>query len=155
MSEFFSIIQAPDNRLTTPCEPVTAFDDTLVTFADKLSMACKQANGAGLGANQIGGNKRVLVAAFLYGITPFLAMVNPEIIQTGKNQTADEEGCLSIDYGKKKFRIKRFDTITVVFADTSGKKHQLLLRGHNARVVQHEIDHLNGLLISRFEPVVA
>lgn len=94
----------------------------------------------GLAANMIGRRKRII--AFCNG--PFLvAMLNPAIIsQSGEYET--EEGCLSLE-GKRK--TKRYASITVTWQDVKMKKHTGTLTGLPAQIVQHEIDHCNGILI--------
>ena len=94
----------------------------------------------GLAANMIGRRKRII--AFCNG--PFLvAMLNPAIIsQSGEYET--EEGCLSLE-GKRK--TKRYASITVTWQDVKIKKHTGTLTGLPAQIVQHEIDHCNGILI--------
>lgn len=148
LSKPASIIQAPDRRLTTPCTPITSFDDSLTEFAEQLRVSCSTNNGCGLAANQIGGDKRIITISSFFGRLPFCCMINPEIIQTGKNQSWGEEGCLSIEFGKPRFRVSRWNTITVIFCDIQGRFWCQKLRGLEARVVQHEIDHLDGKLIN-------
>ena len=94
----------------------------------------------GMAANMIGRKKRII--AFSNG--PLLAvMLNPEIIsRSGEYET--EEGCLSLE-GKRK--AKRYASITVTWYDTKMKKHTGTLTGFSAQIVQHEIDHCNGILI--------
>ena len=95
---------------------------------------------AGLAANMIGRQKRII--AFCNG--PLLiAMLNPEIIsRSGEYET--EEGCLSLE-GKRK--TKRYTTITVTWQDMKMKRHTGTLTGFPAQIVQHEIDHLDGVLV--------
>lgn len=140
----FKILQAPDKRLTTVCTPVDASFGTeeLRFFALDLVSTRKAYRGAGLAAPQVGKLIRVIT------VNGHPVMVNPEIIKTGNNKSMAEEGCLSIGGGRPKFRVKRWDTITVKFADPYGDQHELLARGMAARAIQHEIDHLDGKLIA-------
>ena len=94
----------------------------------------------GLAANMIGYRKRII--AICNG--PLMAvMLNPKIIRkAGEYET--EEGCLSLE-GKR--TAKRYETITVAWQDTSMKEHVDTFNGFAAQIVQHEIDHCNGILI--------
>ena len=74
-------------------------------------------------------------------------MINPIITKHGNGKSWGEEGCMSIEGGVCKFRVKRWDTITVRFQDLRGDFYEVLARGLAARVVQHEIDHLDGVMV--------
>lgn len=141
-----SIIQAPDQRLTDVSLKVSEFNDHLGAFADDLNSTRRAHKGYGLAAPQVGVPLRII--SVNPGITAgFAVMVNPEIVKHGNNKTAGEEGCLSIDKGKTRFTVKRWDTITVRFQTVLGQPHERMVRGLAARIIQHEIDHLDGKLI--------
>lgn len=94
----------------------------------------------GLAANMIGKHKRIIV----FSNGPLLVpMINPKIIRKTGEYTA-EEGCLSLD-GKR--RTKRYSTIVVTWQDANMQKRTGTLAGFAARIVQHEIDHCDGILI--------
>lgn len=94
----------------------------------------------GLAANMIGKHKRIIV----FSNGPLLVpMINPKIIRKTGEYTA-EEGCLSLD-GKR--RTKRYSTIVVTWQDANMQKRTGTLVGFAARIVQHEIDHCDGILI--------
>lgn len=106
-----------------------------------------EAHGVGLAANQVGRDLAVFVidanVAKENGVPD--AYLNPDIIEYSKDQTEMEEGCLSIpDYWHQ---IKRAKKIKLKALDENGKKIKLKARGFLARVLQHEYDHLQGVLI--------
>ncbi|MFA5029521.1 MAG: peptide deformylase [Patescibacteria group bacterium] len=98
-------------------------------------------DGLGLAAPQIGKNIRLIVVSHKDGV---LALFNPKIIKKSWFKEWGEEGCLSLPdkYGE----VKRHKNITVKFDDTTGKSECLEAKGLLARVIQHEIDHLDGVL---------
>ncbi len=115
-----------------------------------------KANGIGLAANQVGLNFRIFVAQIPKGDTEgdikklsrvdtkFYAIFNPEIVKISGEKNMLEEGCLSVPdiYGN----VMRCDKITIEGFDKTGKKIKIKAWGILARVFQHEIDHLNGVL---------
>ncbi len=107
----------------------------------KMREAMEEANGIGLAANQIGLNMRVFVAQ-VEG--KFYAIFNPEITKTSKETDMAVEGCLSIP--RVMDEIIRPYRITLKGFDKTGKKLTIRAWGHLARVLQHEVDHLNGML---------
>lgn len=126
--------------------PVKKFDAGLKKFAKELRQAMFEANGLGIAAPQVAKNIRVFIVILNYKTDNqlVLPMVNPEIISHGEAVTIAEEGCLSLPgiFGK----VERYKTIKVEFFDLDGARHALKLSDLNARVVQHENDHLNGVL---------
>lgn len=141
------IITGANNEvLRTKSEPVENFDSGLKKLIKKMREQMKKAKGLGLAAPQVGENIRVCVVVLNYD-TPsemIIPMVNPEILSHGEEEVLGEEGCLSLPgiYAK----VERWGEISVEFCDVGGGKHILQLNGLNARVVQHEIDHLDGVL---------
>ena len=104
------------------------------------------ANGIGLAAPQIGLNIRVVICKFNHG-TPhqlIVPMINPQITHRSKAMSLNEEGCLSLP--KQFDAIARHDSLTVKYLDIRGKENILKLDGLNARIVQHETDHIDGKL---------
>lgn len=141
-----AILQTPDARLRQVCAPVTTFDGALRALADAMAMTRQRSQAFGLAAPQVG--KLIRLVSLNPGRTiGFAFMVNPEIIRHGNNKTFGVEGCLSINAGKTFFRVKRWDTITVRFQTLEGETKEVISRGFGARVVQHEVDHLDGKLI--------
>ena len=119
---------------------VEAFDDDLRKFIDDMFDTMAAAKGVGLAANQVGVAKRVAVVD---ADGERFAMVNPRIVRAEGKSTA-EEGCLSIPdvFGD----VTRPATVTLEAFDRDGKPFQLEASGLAARAIQHEIDHLDGIL---------
>ena len=105
---------------------------------------------AWLAAPQIGVNKRLIAVSLLkdYSDETYrsLAMVNPEILEHSEDQNLDDEWCLSVPWWE--WIVSRFTNIKVRYFDTSGKTNTLRLTWLAARIVQHEIDHLDGILFT-------
>lgn len=126
--------------------PVKQFDGRLKGLVNEMKKTMLENNGLGLAAPQVGENIRVFTAILNYKKADqvILAMVNPVITPVTDEVCTDEEGCLSLpgQYAK----IERFDKVRLEFFDENGSRQILELNGLNARVVQHENDHLDGIL---------
>lgn len=143
----FKIITGENNPiLRAVSKPVKKFDASLKKFAKALKDAMVGAKGLGIAAPQVGENIRLIYAILNFDTDHevCLAMVNPEIISHGGKTLIAEEGCLSLPgvYGK----VKRYKDIVVEFFNLDGGRQSLELSDLNARVVQHEKDHLDGVL---------
>jgi peptide deformylase len=101
-----------------------------------------EANGIGLAAPQVGQSIRLCIAPVGGKMT---ALINPEITKKSKETNVDEEGCLSLP--NIYLPITRSNEIVVKYTDSSGKPQERKLEMLEARVVQHEVDHLDGVLI--------
>ena len=112
----------------------------------KMRMAIKKEKGVGLSANQIGFDWRLFIAEIPSekGKPKFYAIFNPDITKVSKNKIILEEGCLSVPgiWGL----VERPEQIVLIGFDKNGKKIKIKAWGLPARVFQHEIDHLNGIL---------
>jgi len=131
----------PDEVLRKVCEPVERFDSELRDLIDEMFVLMGVWEGIGLAAPQVGITKRL----FVCGIEKrFFSFINPEITAVGGY---DEmvEGCLSLP--DVHVEITRSDRLLVKGYDLNGQKKQFDFSGIWARVVQHELDHLNGFLI--------
>ncbi len=139
------ILTYPDPVLRQKVETVTCFDDSLKQLAHDLAETMYAAPGAGLAANQIGVCLRVVVidiSASEDEKKP-LVLVNPEIVEQEGCQV-DEEGCLSvIDFTAK---VERYTRLLVRAKDLDGKTWEFPAEDFFARVIQHELDHLHGIL---------
>ena len=139
------IILAPDPRLTTACTPVENVDPTLCQLMDDMLETMYAAPGIGLAAPQVGVLKRFFVVDVGEKEKPDPRFfINPEI--TGRSQTTSvyEEGCLSLP--KQFADVERADSISLRYQDRQGKGHKLDANGMLARCIQHEMDHLDGIL---------
>jgi peptide deformylase len=119
-----------------------ALYELLLDMADTL----KEANGAGLAAPQIGRTERVCLAMVGKKI---IALINPDITWRSDEKEIAEEGCLSLP--KVWINVERSSEIVVNYRTPAGKKRETKLEGFDARVVQHEVDHLDGILITDHE----
>lgn len=139
------IFTYPDPILRRKVEPVTNFDDSLKQLARDLVDTMYDAPGAGLAANQIGECLRVVAIDVSENDTVKkpLVLVNPEIIGKEGCQV-DEEGCLSvIDFTAK---VERYNKLLIRAQDLAGKPLEFPAEDFFARVIQHELDHLDGVL---------
>lgn len=140
-----TILTYPNPLLRNKANSVDTFDDNLTTLAEDMAETMYDAPGIGLAATQIGEPLRLIVV----DITEegeerqFQTLVNPKITEA-KGHQVDEEGCLSVPELTSK--VKRFKEITVTYQDTSGAHKELTTADRFAVVLQHEIDHLDGIL---------
>ncbi len=139
------ILLAPDPRLTTPCQPVETIDRRLETLIDDMLDTMYAAPGIGLAAPQVNVLKRFFVADIgEEGARTPLAVINPEIIHLSESKSVYEEGCLSLP--KQFGDVRRSDEVAIRYLDRQGTPRELEADGLLARCIQHEIDHLNGIL---------
>lgn len=137
-----SIIKVPDPILRIKSDPVTVFDDTLKSLIADMIDTMHQHKGVGLAAPQVGILKQLIVVS--YKKREF-ALINPQIT-AAKGKETGEEGCLSIP--RTRCRVDRYAMIEISALTANGKPIRLKERGYIARIIQHEIDHLNGILIT-------
>lgn len=138
------IRQYPDAVLRMRANEVEQFDDDLARLADKMAHLMRDAHGVGLAATQVG----VLQRLFVFQATDeedVTAIVNPEITKRSSEVAEAEEGCLSLQ--GVLVPVERALDVTVEGQDLTGAPLELELDEMDARVVQHEIDHLDGVLI--------
>lgn len=141
------LTQGADNKiLRTKSSEVPKIDRKIKNLIRDMIDTMNDAQGLGIAAPQVGVNLRLFIARLNYG-TPnesIVPMMNPEILHALDEIEEGEEGCLSLP---KRFGIvKRAKELTVQFLDQKGQKHILHLTGLNARIIQHETDHINGHL---------
>jgi len=139
------ILTFPNPVLRQKVKTVTSFDESLKELATDLAETMYDAPGAGLAANQIGVCLRVVVVDVSENKEEkkHLVLVNPEIIDKEGCQI-DEEGCLSvIDLTAK---VERYRKLLVRAQDLDGKSWEFPAEDFFARVIQHELDHINGIL---------
>lgn len=133
-------VEEEESLLRRKSKEVTVFDSRLKELASDMEETMKKEDGAGLAAPQIGILKRVIIC---YIDGKIVKLVNPEIIKS-EGELTDVEGCLSVP--GKRGNVKRPSLVTVKAQDLEGKKITLTGREYGARVLCHEIDHLNGVL---------
>ncbi|MGC8856139.1 MAG: peptide deformylase [Anaerolineae bacterium] len=150
------IVTLPDPVLRRKARPVTHFDKTLQTLIDDMVDTMRDAPGVGLAAPQLGISERVIVVEYSEeddeagetkqaNARPRLyVVVNPEIVKVSQETEFGVEGCLSIPglVGE----VERFSAIQIKGLNRHGQPLKLKAEGWLARIFQHEIDHLNGVL---------
>ena len=133
-----------DPALKTRARPVEQFDDALRSEVARMGALMGDALGVGLAATQVGVLHRVLVYR-VQQQAPVAALVNPEIEWAGKEAELMEEGCLSLP--RVLVEVERPIHVRVRALDERGEPIVIEASGLEARVIQHEIDHLDGVLI--------
>lgn len=140
----------PDPILRKKTQPVREISEDIVKLAKDMVETMKARSGIGLAANQVGYTQRVIVVDRVEKDGP-VVILNPEIIAS-EGEEIREEGCLSIP-GYFEY-LKRFKKVCVKGVDLEGKELEIEEEGIIARALQHEIDHLNGILfIDRLSPI--
>lgn len=137
------IIKNPADVLTTPAKEVTQFDEKLATLLDNMYETMVDSDGVGIAAPQV--NEGIKAAVLEIGEErEILEIVNPEIIEYSVDTNVDLEGCLSFPglFGE----VERSNGIRVEAQDRNGNLFEIEAYDYDARVLQHEIDHLNGVL---------
>ena len=135
-----------DPVLKSRAAPVKDFDDSLKQLAEDMLRIMYEAEGAGLAANQIGRLKRIFVAAHEdEGELREFIVVNPVIEERSEAQEKDVEGCLSIP--GISVEVERPVAVTLKGQDLSGAPMRVEAEGRLARIFQHEMDHLDGILM--------
>jgi peptide deformylase len=140
------IYQYPEPVLRQKARKVDTFDEKLHQLVNDMAETMYDAPGIGLAAPQVGESLQVVVVDTtknLDGEREFLPLINPEIIAHEGNQF-DEEGCLSVP--ELTAQVKRHQRITVSYQDLAGQSHQFSTQDRFAVVLQHELDHLDGVL---------
>lgn len=144
----FEIIKIPDPVLKQVAKQIGTVDDALRAQMDRMLKTMYEAPGIGLAANQVGLLNRVIVMDIAQREEPEtrkpIVMANPEIIWESDEPSLWEEGCLSIpgQYAE----VQRPLEVRVRYLDYNGKQQESLFEGLGSHCVQHEIDHLNGVL---------
>ena len=131
-----------DPVLKTRASPAESFDGSLSNLAEDMLATMREHEGVGLAANQVGRLKRILVAALE---EDEFVLVNPVVEEAAETTEKELEGCLSIP--GIQVEVERPTAITVSGQDASGSPLKIEASGLLARILQHEIDHLDGVLI--------
>lgn len=148
------LIYIPNEILKTPAKEITKIDATIKQLIEDMIETMYDAGGIGLAANQIGILKRVIVMDVseksgccsdrACNDNEPIVMINPKIVESSNNIVVTEEGCLSIPGATDK--ISRPDWVKVEYRDEDFKPQSMECEGLLCVCVQHEIDHLNGVL---------
>jgi peptide deformylase len=140
------LVKAPDPRLKMTSEPVPEIDRKLRRFLDDMVETMYAANGIGLAAIQVGIPKRLAVIDLDPGgpDSKVIYVINPKIVQVSDELSTYHEGCLSVP--EIWDDVQRPARLTVEYQDENGAKQSVAAEGLLATCLQHEIDHINGLL---------
>lgn len=139
------ILEVPDPMLRKKVAPVASIDATLRTLLDDMLETMYAAPGIGLAGPQVGVDKRIIVV----DVGPKeerrpVRLINPEIVRASDELVEGEEGCLSLP--NQFAQVRRPDRVTVRHQDETGEWREIEADGLLARCLQHEIDHLDGIL---------
>ncbi|MGB2929375.1 MAG: peptide deformylase [Desulfobacterales bacterium] len=144
--ETLNILTYPDKFLSEPTKPVENIDEKIQNLIKDMASIMYQAPGIGLAAIQVGINKSLLI----YDVSPrdekrsLQVLINPRIVESEGTTISEDEGCLSVpDF---KANVKRAASVLVEGSDSKEKPLRIEAEGLLAVVLQHEIDHLNGIL---------
>lgn len=138
-----TIITSEDRILRQKAKRVAKVDDSIRNLCIAMITCCKENNGIGLAAPQVGISKQIIIVFIDNHPT---VMINPEIVDHSLELCTMNEGCLSIP--NEYYDLQRPKIIKVKYRDTKGKPHIETHDGMNARVILHEIDHLWGRLMT-------
>jgi peptide deformylase len=145
------LVVYPDPRLKAVAKDVQQFDDWLVAVVERMKDLMVEDKGVGLAAPQVGLSLRIFVASATGKREETRAYINP-VLTDEHGQVEGEEGCLSLP--DIRINVLRFKSLRVEALDEHGKPFSVALEDFPARVVQHENDHLDGiLLVDRMSPM--
>jgi peptide deformylase len=151
MYEKLNIIYWPDPRLKKISKPVETFDENLKTLTVKMFELMRENKGVGLAAPQVGLNLRLFVMNHDGEPASDRVYVNP-VLSDPDAEEEGEEGCLSLP--KINIQVWRSKTLHIKAQDVNGQFFEQTETGYLARIWQHEIDHLNGIMLTdRMGPV--
>ena len=145
MFKDLKIIVYPDPRLKKMSKPVEKFDEVLGALSQRMFELMREAKGVGLAAPQVGKNIRLFVANPTGKPEDDRIYVNPELFDADGEESG-EEGCLSIP--GVNIEVLRAKTLRMRAQDLSGKAFEQSESGYLPRIWQHELDHLNGTLLT-------
>jgi peptide deformylase len=137
------IRQYGDPALRLIAHPVEDFDDDLRRLIDRMTVLMHEAQGVGLAATQVGVLRRLFV--FEPDEEGPRAIVNPVIVERGEETLFDDEGCLSLQ--GVKVPVERATSVVLEGKDPNGEDVRYELDPYGSRIVQHELDHLDGVMI--------
>jgi peptide deformylase len=145
MAKSFGIRKYGDRVLRGKGKAVEEFGPDLKPLFEQMEETMIAARGVGLAAPQIGISKQIAIMnPEPEDGTKLIKMINPRIVAASKETVKIDEGCLSVPGVRGD--VERPESVTVVYQDEKGKEHTLEAEGLLARIVQHELDHLNGVL---------
>jgi len=145
------VIKYPDQRLREICTPVETIDEPLIRLVERMWELMLDSRGVGLAAPQVGVTVRLFAASPSFSPEDLKVYINPRIVEAA-GTVDEEEGCLS--FPQIFTKVKRNATITLEALDLEGNTFQETCIDLHSRIIQHEIDHLDGrLLVDRMGTV--
>ena len=140
------IRQYPDPALRIRAGEVDEIDETVADLVERMTRLMQEARGVGLAAPQVGVLRRVLVYQ-TDDEEPVRALVNPHLVASSEEEETLDEGCLSLGAASVVVPVSRPATVTLEARTPEGEAVTVEADGLEARVIQHELDHLDGVLI--------
>jgi peptide deformylase len=138
--------QYPDPVLRMKANEVGDFDESVTGLVERMTLLMDEARGVGLAAPQLGVLRRILVYQKAEE-EPVVALVNPRVVATGEEVEAADEGCLSLGAATVVVEVERPTALKIEASSPEGEPISIEAEGLEARVIQHELDHLDGVLI--------
>ena len=138
--------QYPDPVLRMKANEVGDFDESVTGLVERMALLMDEARGVGLAAPQLGVLRRILIYRKAEE-EPVVVLVNPRVVTTGEEVEAADEGCLSLGAATVVVEVERPTALKVVASSPEGEPISIEAEGLEARVIQHELDHLDGVLI--------
>lgn len=138
--------QYPDPVLRMKANEVGDFDESVTGLVERMTLLMDEARGVGLAAPQLGVLRRILVYRKA-DEEPVVALVNPRVVSTGEEVEAADEGCLSLGAATVVVEVERPTALKIEASSPEGEPISIETEGLEARVIQHELDHLDGVLI--------
>jgi len=154
-----TIVTLPEPVLYRKARPITKFDQDLQTLIDDMIDTMREAPGVGLAAPQVGISQRLIVIEYAdqpeedegeepKKVKPKLyAVINPEIVKTSEETVMGVEGCLSVP--SLVGEVERFEEVQIKGLNRHGQPMKIKAKGWLARIFQHEVDHLNGVIFTQ------
>jgi peptide deformylase len=144
--------QYPDPVLRMKANAVDEFDESVTDLVERMTRLMDEARGVGLAAPQVGVVRRVLVYRTAEE-EPVVALVNPRLVTSSEDTEVGDEGCLSLGAATVVVEVERPVAVSVEAFAPDGNELRVDAEGLQARVIQHELDHLDGILtIDRTTP---
>ena len=138
--------QYPDPILRMKANEVGDFDESVTGLVERMTLLMDEARGVGLAAPQLGVLRRILVYRKAEE-EPVVALVNPRVVSTGEEVEAADEGCLSLGAATVVVEVERPTALKIEASSPEGEPISIEAEGLEARVIQHELDHLDGVLV--------
>jgi peptide deformylase len=140
-----TILKAPHPTLTKKCEALTVFDEALKDFIQDMKDTMHSDEGCGLAANQVGVLKQIIITQPGREDPSIFVFINPSIVDQSLETCVMKEGCLSVPGNF--IDVERPSTLTLRYQDIKGAFHEEFFDDLHARIILHEMDHLEGKLL--------